>query len=130
MEEKAVAEKLKKAKQTKQQSLKDAFVAKVPYPSESKRRKFLDESLVNMITTDLQPPFIVEDTGFQSFISALDPRYKPPSRRTIMRSLLPEKYRSEKEKLQETLSSVKYVALTTDIWTSRHTEGNMSLCHT
>ena len=129
-EEKAVAEKLKKAKQTKQQSLEDTFVAKVPYPSESKRRKFLDESLVNMITTDLQPPFIVEDTGFQSFISALDPRYKPPSRRTIMHSLLPEKYRSEKEKLQETFSSVKYVALTTDIWTSRHTEGFLTVtCH-
>ena len=80
-----------------------------------------------MITTDLQPPFIVEDTGFQSFVSALDP---PSSRRTIMRSLLPEKYRSEKEKLQETLSSVKYVALTTDIWTSRHTEGFLTVtCH-
>ena len=129
-EEKAVAEKLKKAKQTKQLSLEDTSVARVPYPSESKRRKFLDESLVNMITTDLQPPFIVEDTGFQSFVSALDPRYKPPSKRTIMRSLLPEKYRSEKEKLQETLSSVKYVALTTDIWTSRHTEGFLTVtCH-
>ena len=83
-----------------------------------------------MIVADLQPATIVEDQGFLSFLRTLDPWYNPPSRRSIMRTLLPEKYRSEREALQASISSVKYVSLTSDIWTSRQAEGFMTVtCH-
>ena len=45
----------------------------------------IDKALVNMLVTDIQPAKIVEDKGFRKFINVLDPRYNPPSRRTIMR---------------------------------------------
>ena len=47
-----------------------------------------------------------------------------------MRTFLPEKYRSEREGLQASISNVKYVSLTSNIWTSRQAEGFMTVtCH-
>ena len=83
-----------------------------------------------MITTDLQPASIVSDKGFVSLLKVIDPRYTLPSRRTVMRSLLPTKFESEKSRVMSALSSVKYVALTSDIWTSCQTVGYLTLtCH-
>ena len=43
---------------------------------------------------------------------------------------LPNKYQSSIQALQATLSTVKYVALTTDMWTSRQSEGCITVtCH-
>ena len=47
-----------------------------------------------MIVCDLQPTTIVEDRGFRQFVLTLDTRYQLPSRRTIMRDVLPKKYES------------------------------------
>ncbi|KAK3872140.1 hypothetical protein Pcinc_022761 [Petrolisthes cinctipes] len=78
-----------------------------------------------MITTDLQPASIVEDYGFQKFVSGLDPRYEMPSRRKIMRDMLPSAYNSAKASLKKLLEEIEDIALTTDIWTSRQTQAFM-----
>ncbi len=62
----------------------------------SVRRAKIDETLVKMLATDLQPATIVEDEGFRRFLKVLDPKYEPPSRRTIMRERLPNLYSEKK----------------------------------
>ena len=57
---------------------------------ESQRKKKLDDALVKMIATDLQPISIVNNQGFQDFLKVIDSKYVPPSRRTITRDLIPK----------------------------------------
>lgn len=83
-----------------------------------------------MITTDLQPVSIVEDTGLQNFIKVLDPNYTTPSRHTIMREHLPDLYQQKQRELTDLLSNVKRFSITTDLWTDRTTRGYITVtCH-
>lgn len=94
------------------------------------RCRKIDEALVNMLAIDLQLASIVEDSGFLKFLQVLDPKYHPPSRRTIMRSLLPAQHEAIGQKLKDRLADTKFCALTTDLWTSRATEGYITVtCH-
>ena len=97
---------------------------------DSARRKKIDDSLVKMLALDMQPALIVEDSGFRAFINVLDPRYVPPSRRSIMREHLPQLYASTKGKLMDELAKIEWCSLSTDLWTSRAAEGYLTLtCH-
>ena len=83
-----------------------------------------------MLSIDLQPASIVEDRGFLNFLHTIDPKYEPPSRCTIMRSLLPDQYQKIRQGLKAKLAEAKYCALTTDLWTSRATQGYITVtCH-
>ena len=104
-----------------------------------------------MIVKDLIPPSIVDDSGFKQFVSVLDPRlivsglcvllifninlynyyrYKPPSRRTVMRSLLPDRYTSIKTNLRQTLQNIETCSITTDFWSSSNAESYITVtCH-
>ena len=61
------------------------------YSSTCPRQKRLDNALVEMVAIDMQPSTIVEDKGLKKFVSLLDPKYQPLSRRNLMRRI-PEKY--------------------------------------
>lgn len=50
-----------------------------------------------MIITDMQPSSIVGDKGFKNFVKTMDLVYKKTSRHTVMRKLIPEKYKSTKD---------------------------------
>ncbi len=106
----------------KQLTLKKTLDKATFYPKESTKRKNIDNALIEMIVTDLQPISVVEDNGFQKFVSVLDPRHELPSRRTVVRSLLLEKYTSVKQTLKIELDNSMTIALTTDLWTSRQTQ--------
>ena len=83
-----------------------------------------------MIVKDMQPSSIVEDSGFNEFVFALDPRYKLPSRRTVMRSLLTQCYETTKGSIMKELQEIESVAITTDFWNSRNTESCITVsCH-
>ncbi len=84
----------------KQLTLKKPLDKATFYPKESTKRKNIDNALIEMIVTDLQPTSVVEDNGFQKFVSVLDPHYELPSRRTVVTSLLLEKYTSVKQTLK------------------------------
>ena len=88
------------------------------YPRDSYRCKQLDDVLIEMIATDLQPSTIVEDAGLLKYTTLLDLRYEPLSRRTIMKRILPEKYIKVKEAIQQKLL---LASVTTDIWSSCQT---------
>ena len=94
------------------------------------RKQKLDELLLHMIVKDMQPSSIVENSGFNEFVVALDPRYKLPSRRTVMRSLLTQRYETTKGSIMKDLQEIESVAITTDFWTSRNTENYITVsCH-
>ena len=114
----------------KQVTLSESLTKTSGYRKDSQRRKIIDDALIKMLALDLQPASIVEDRGFLNFMEILDPRYTPPSRRTIMRNLLPQKYEAVQEAVKVKLANVQYCAVTTDIWTSRATQGYITVtCH-
>ena len=76
----------------------------------------LDEALVEMLATDMQPSTIVEDRGFKKLVNLLDSKYQLPSRRNLARKI--------------PANAASAVCLTTDIWTSRTSQGYMTVtCH-
>ena len=78
----------------------------------------------------MQPATIVEDTGFQLLVHLLDSRYQLPSRRHIMRSLLPDMYTTRAKEIKRELLQISHVALTSDLWTSQTTESYLTFtCH-
>ena len=79
-----------------------------------------------MLAADMQPTSVVEDEGFQKFVTLLDSRYEIPSRRTLMRMLL-EMYEKVKATVEWLLSQIGYGSLTTNIWTLRATQSCLTL---
>lgn len=97
---------------------------------DSCRRKKIENAFLEMIMLDLQPAKIVEDIGFRKFVATLDARYQLPSRRTIMRNLMPVKYQDCAESLIHLLEDIESCSLTTDFWTSRANESFITVtCH-
>ena len=64
-----------------------------------------------MLALYMQIGSIVEDKGFQDFLKVIDPKYVPPSHRTITR-----------EHLRVLLNYI-------DIWTSRATMGYVTVTY-
>ena len=62
----------------------------------------IDEAVLKIITTDLQPLSVVEDAGFQSLLHLIDPRYQLPSRKTVTR-MLPDGYAKRVKKIKQEL---------------------------
>uniref|UniRef100_A0A1X7V1M4 Uncharacterized protein n=1 Tax=Amphimedon queenslandica TaxID=400682 RepID=A0A1X7V1M4_AMPQE len=100
----------------KQPTLQQAVERSQLYPKDSINKK-LDEVLVKMISTDLQPISEIEDTGFKDFVAQLNNKYELPSRRSVM-SRLHDVYEEEKTRLHQELETVLDIVFTTDIWTS------------
>ena len=72
--------------------------------------KLLTYHVAEMISIDLQPFSVMEDTSFIRLVAELDSRFVLPSR--------PEIHAKAKFKVTELLQSTKYISMTTDIWTS------------
>jgi len=86
--------------------------------------------VMRMIAVDVQPFSCVEDEGFKELMKAMDPRYKLPSRSHLRDVVLPSQYEELKNKLYVILANVDFLALTTDMWTSRANEGYITItCH-
>lgn len=110
-----------------QASINDTLFKAVPYGRDSMKKQQIDRMLVEMVALDLQPLSIVEDTGFKRLLKCLDSRYEPPSRKHITQTLLPARCKTERERVKAELEMVTDVSVTTDIWTSRATEGYITV---
>lgn len=93
------------------------------YKNESTKKQELDQLVLRMIVKDLQPLSVVENDGFRKLVHGLNPKYELPSRRVVARTLYPSLYNIEVERVSGHLNDAKYVSSTTDIWTSRKTQG-------
>ncbi len=60
-------------------------------------------------------------------LSVLEPRYQLPSRPHFSQNVLPHLYSEVRAKLVKDLSNAKFIALTTDGWTSRVTQSFMMI---
>ena len=115
----------KKVKPTAEESTPqiDEALAKITkYKRDSIEKKQIDDLVLGLITKDIQPLSVVENEGFRDLVHRLDRRYEIVSRSHLTEVLLPEKYKTEKEKLIKELEEVDHVATTTDHWTSRANE--------
>ncbi|XP_053374207.1 E3 SUMO-protein ligase ZBED1-like [Mercenaria mercenaria] len=88
---------------------------------ETKKRK-LDDHVHKLIVGKALPLSLVDSPFFKNFVKELDPRYKPPSRYDVQKSL-DGKMRQMTVKLQNELPPVGgHLAITHDGWTSCATE--------
>lgn len=109
--------------------LQEALVKSTKYDSNSRRKINLDNTLLHMIATNLQPSSIVEDEGLKRFVNLSDSRYQLPNRRNLI-CKLPLKYEEVKTRVKDQLTGVGHVSLTTDIWTSRPMQSYITVtCH-
>ena len=126
-EEEAASSRAKRPATRQQLTMESTFTRSSPYPHSSVRWKEATDAVVRMIVKDMQPLSVVENEGFRRLMQVMDPRYQLPSRSTITRSLLPQKYEALKQTVKVELTQVKYVALTTDLWTSNQTLGYITV---
>lgn len=110
--DKATAQKVK-------QTTIQACLSKHPYAQGSAQLQRGHKVLMEMIAQDMMPLSVVEGQGFKNFVKYLDPRYTPPSRATLRNKLLPGLFSKIQEELKVELAEASFVALTTDMWTSR-----------
>ncbi|XP_039279367.1 E3 SUMO-protein ligase ZBED1-like [Nilaparvata lugens] len=100
------------------------------YDDKSDIKRKIDEALVKMIATDLEPFTMVEREGFRNFVSVIDSKYELPSKTHLKNNFFPQYHNQLEEKLKTLLNKVKYVAITCDVWTSPSTEGYLTItCH-
>lgn len=64
----------------------------MPRKLSAKAKRKIENELTKMFYHDYQPFRIVENTGFQSFVRALNPSYELPSRHIIANTILPGMY--------------------------------------
>ncbi|XP_065667566.1 zinc finger BED domain-containing protein 4-like [Hydra vulgaris] len=71
-----------------------------------------------MMALDIQSYTIVEDLGFRKLIEEICPNYQIPSRSYFSENIVPQTYGNLFNSIKSNISSVSYISLTTDIWTS------------
>lgn len=71
-----------------------------------------------MIAKDNLPFSTVNKEGFQAFMRTVSPLYKIPNRTTVT-TLIEEKYELLSDIMKTRLSKIRYLSLTTDIWTDQ-----------
>jgi len=90
----------------------------------------MDNALAYFIATSMMPYSLVEKEGFQTFVRALNPSYKLPSRKTLTESRIPELYSETRTNVGNIIKNVDFLSLTTDCWTSTSNQPFIALtCH-
>lgn len=125
-----IAAKKRKSGSSKQTTIRFKALGVQRYPSDSTRRKNIDQAIVRMITVDMHPPSVVEDVGFQSLVQLLDPRYLLPSKKHVTNTLLPAVYSKRVEEMKQEIAQTSHVALSSELWTSGTTDRYLTIsCH-
>lgn len=96
-----------------------AFAKSAQYNTDSNNWKSLTEAVTFCIAKDAMPISTVERPGFLHLLKQFDPRYTPPSRKTMSQKYLPKLYEITREKVLTKLNEAQHFASTTDMWSSR-----------
>ena len=102
-----------------------------PYLSHSKcsetRAKRITEHIVDMVVRDLRPAALVEGAGFKALMNYIEPGYRVPTA-THIAEVVRQKFINGKDSMKQYLESeLHFMAITTDIWTSRANDAYLSL---
>ncbi len=112
-------------KPQKQETFPTAF--RMNLQANSDRAQTITKAIGVFMAPDMWPFSVVENDGFTHLLSVLEPRYQLPSRPHFSQNVLPHLYSEVRAKLVEGLSNAKFIALTTDRWTSRATQSFMTI---
>ncbi|XP_062577042.1 E3 SUMO-protein ligase ZBED1-like [Saccostrea cucullata] len=85
------------------------------------RQSTIDDALNKLIIGKALPVSIVDNIYFRAFVELLDPRYKVPSRPTVIKRLEEKKLKVE-EQLKTQLRLSTDISITHDGWTSLNTK--------
>ena len=111
-----------------QEALLVLFATRLPH--NSSRVNSIFGAILQFIIKDLRPFSVVQNSGFQTAVHILEPRYTIPSRQHFSDKALLELYEQKKTELNSELADAIAVALTTDGWTSHATESYLTItCH-
>lgn len=56
----------------------------------------VNQAIMKMIATDIQPFSVVDDAGFRELVQKLQPKYSIPSRKYFTDKMMPEMYENMK----------------------------------
>ena len=101
-----------------QPSLPESFERVQKYERKGKRWKELTNAVTYFLAKDCQALYTVEKPGFRKFLDTFDSRYEIPSRNYFSRTALPTLYAQVRDRIKTELTSVKYFAATSDLWSS------------
>ena len=77
----------------------------------------LDGAVVEFIMHDLRPVCVVDCMGFLHLIKVTEPRYVVPCH--TVTNYINKQYITLRKTAEQELKDVRYLGLTTDMWTSR-----------
>jgi len=80
--------------------------------------KIIRETLCEMIIVDEMPFSTVDKMGFKKLFKVLEPRFRLPSRYTLMRDCIKLYMRTKETMKTKFLKTSQRVCLTIDTWTS------------
>ena len=83
------------------------------------RIKEINQKLIDCVIKDARPFGDFSKPGMLDVFKLLIPGYKPQERHTVAKHLS-KQYKSYRKYLTEYLSHIKHLALTTDMWKSKH----------
>ena len=86
-------------------------------PPGSKHAQKITRTMAEFIARDMRPVALVEGKGFVKLIETLEPSYRIPSRKTIMKELVAMET-EVKCAVAADMEKARYVSLTTEFWTS------------
>ncbi|XP_051998856.1 E3 SUMO-protein ligase ZBED1-like [Xyrauchen texanus] len=109
----------------KQETLSTAF--KIKLQADSDRAQAITKAIGVFMALDIAHFQLLRTHGFTHLLRVLEPRYQLPSRPHFSQNVLPQLYNKVKAKLVEDLSNAKFIALTTDGWTSRATQSFITI---
>ncbi|XP_037528817.1 uncharacterized protein LOC119406040 [Rhipicephalus sanguineus] len=84
------------------------------------REKHVTDALGYMIVHDDLPLSTPEEDGFNTFVKALQPLYKPPTEPTITKSL-EAKYEELRAHFGRRIQAADHLSITADLWTHENT---------
>ncbi len=111
-------------KTLKGQTTLNAFAS---LPPSSARATAITRDIDVFIAADMRPFSVVENLGFRRLLHTLEPRYTIPSRAHFTRTVVPTLYKEAKVKVVQTLKEAESIAITTGGWTSRCTQGYITI---
>jgi len=86
----------------------------------------MNDGLMYLVANDMQPVSIVEDKGFIEYNKRLNASYCLPSRKTLSK-WIGDKAKHVKADVMECMKTLNNLSVTCDMWTSRATEGYLTV---
>lgn len=86
-------------------------------PCNNTRKGQITDKLVSVIIENNLPIHFSESESFREFMKFVEPNYKCPCAETI-RNITESKFNNVQNEIRKEMESVRYVAITTDAWTS------------